>query len=405
MPSGVDTNGVLLPPSRAPAVPPLAAFVFKTMRDSAGDNYAWTRIWSGRLTAGKKVFEARSSKDILIKKIFGIHAESLIELREAGTGEIVALKTQGLESGASLCERDFPIVFEALEIPVPVVSLVMEPSSLEDVAAIREALESLALEDLSLLVREEKETGRFEVSGQGELHLDIVAERLKREFGLRIRTGNPRVNCRERLLRRASVIEEFDHDFGGERIRLRIEVRVERRRDEANGEADGEACNEVAFAQGLRIQPQFLAAARRGAESAMAVGPAQGWPMDGLFLTIADFVPPGNGTGRNGEVAVEAATALATRKALLVAGSEILEPVMRIEIECPGEHFGPVLSLISARGGRIESVEDGIGNKNISARAPMGRLFGFAGELRSMSKGRAQFQAFFESYEPVKQPF
>ncbi|MGB4586268.1 MAG: hypothetical protein WBH66_04415, partial [Rectinemataceae bacterium] len=306
-----------------------------------------------------------------------------------------------LEPGASLCDRAFPVVFEALEIPVPVVSLVMEPSSLEDVAAIREALESLALEDLSLLVREEKETGRFEVSGQGELHLDIIAERLKREFGLRIRTGNPRVNCRERLLRRASVIEEFDHDFGGERIRLRIEVRVERRRDEA----DGEASNEVVVAPGLRIQPQFLAAARRGAESAMVVGPVQGWPMEDLSLTVADFVPPGNGTGRNGEVAIEAAAALATRKALLAGGSEILEPVMRIEIECPEEHFGPVLGLISARGGRIESVEDGVGNKSISARAPMGRLFGFAGELRSVSKGKAQFQAFFESYEPVKQPF
>jgi elongation factor G len=273
------------------------------------------------------------------------------------------------------------------------------------VAAIREALDSLALEDLSLIVREEKESGRFEVSGQGELHLDIIAERLKREFGLRIRTGNPRVNCRERLLRHASITEDFDHDFGGERIRLRMEVLAERRRGKASGEARGETSNEVAVAPGLRIQPQLLAAARRGAESAMAVGPAQGWPMEGLILTITDFIPPGSGTGRNGEVAVEAAAALATRKALLAGGSEILEPMMRIEIDCPEEHFGAVLGSISTRGGRIESVDDGIGIKSISARAPMNRLFGFAGELRSMSKGRAQFQAFFESYEPVKQPF
>ncbi|PKL06809.1 MAG: hypothetical protein CVV53_02425 [Spirochaetae bacterium HGW-Spirochaetae-9] len=397
IPSGLDPKGNTLPPMKAAIDPPLAAFVFKTMRDSAGDNYAWARIWSGTLHAGKKCFEARSSKDVLIRKIFGIHAESLMELKEAGPGEVVALKTQGLEPGASLCERGFPIVFEALEIPVPVVSLVMEPSSLEDVAAIRDALESLALEDLSLLVREENETGRFEVSGQGELHLDIVAERLKREFGLRIRTGNPRVNCRERLLRHASIIEEFDHDFGGERIRLRMEVRVER--------LPGGDGNEVAFAPGLRVQPQFAAAARRGAASAMAVGPSQGWPMESLLLTVAAFMPPGSNTGRNGEVAVEAAAALATRKTLLAGGSEILEPVMRIEIECPEEHFGPVLGSITARGGRIESVEDGIGIKNISARAPMGRLFGFAGELRSMSRGRAQFQAFFESYESVKQPF
>ncbi|MDP2792011.1 MAG: GTP-binding protein [Rectinemataceae bacterium] len=405
IPSGLDPGGNILPPMKATIAPPFAAFVFKTLRDSAGNNYAWARIWSGTLHAGKKCFEARSTKDVIIRKIFGIHAESLIELKEAGPGEVVALRTQGLESGASLCERSFPILFEALEIPVPVVSLVMEPASLEDVAAIRDALETLALEDLSLRLSEEKETGRFEVSGQGELHLDIVAERLKREFGLRIRTGNPRVNCRERLLRSTSVIEEFDHDFGGERIRLKMEVLVERRRRDPHSEANTEADNKVAFAPGLRIQPQFAAAAQRGAESAMAVGPSQGWPMESLLLTIATFMPPGSNTGRNGETAVEAAAALATRKALLAGGSEILEPVMRIEIECPEEHFGPVLGLVTARGGRIESVEDGIGIKNISARAPMGRLFGFAGELRSMSKGRAQFQAFFENYEPVKQPF
>jgi len=375
----------------------LAAFVFKTLRDSAGDNYAWTRIWSGTLYAGRKVFEARSSKDITVKKIFGIHAESLTELKEAGAGEVVALKTAGLEPGASLCERSFPILFEPLEIPEPVVSQIMEPNSAQDVAAIRQALESLAVEDLSLGVREERETGRFEVSGQGELHLDIVAERLRREFGLKIRTGNPRVNCRERLVRQATVKEDFDHDFGGERIRVSVEITV-------RSGGDGTE-SEVTSAPGLRLQPQFMAAARRGAESAISAGPLQGWPMEAVRVVIINLVPPPGGTGRNGETAVEAATAMAARRALLEAGSEILEPIMQIDIECPEEHFGPVLNAISTRGGRIESVEDGIGRKTISAQAPMRGLFGFAGELRSMSRGRAQFQARFKSYEALRQPF
>lgn len=375
----------------------LAAFVFKTLRDSAGDNYAWTRIWSGSLHAGRKVFEARSSKDITVKKIFGIHAESLSELKEAGAGEVVALMTAGLDPGASLCERSFPIVFEALKIPEPVVSQIMEANSAQDVAAIRQALESLAVEDLSLGVREERETGRFEVSGQGELHLDIVAERLRREFGLRIRTGNPRVNCRERLVRQATVKEDFDHDFGGERIRVAVEITV-------RSGGDGTE-NEVTSAPGLRLQPQFMAAARRGAESAISVGPLRGWPMEAVHVAIVSLVPPPNGSGRNGETAVEAATAMATRRALLEAGSEILEPIMQIDIECPDENFGPVLNVISARGGRIESVEDGIGQKTISAQAPMRGLFGFAGELRSMSRGRAQLQARFKSYETLRQPF
>ncbi|HWR12823.1 MAG TPA: GTP-binding protein [Rectinemataceae bacterium] len=373
----------------------LSAFVFKTLRDSAGDNYAWTRIWSGSLSAGRKTFDARSSRDVIIKKIFGIHAETLTELREAGAGEVVALKTAGLEPGASLCERAFPVLFESLEVPDPVVSQIMEPNSAQDAAALRQALDSLAVEDLSLGIREEKETGRFEVSGQGELHLDIVAERLRREFGLRIRTGNPRVNCRERLIRGATVKEDFDHDFGGERIRVSVELKVETRREAP--------VNEVTIAAGLRIQPQLLAATRRGAESAMGVGPLQGWPMEAILVTILALVPPPGGTGRNGEIAVEAASALATRRAMLEAGSEILEPVMRIDIECPEEHFGPVLNAISARGGRIESVEDGAGRKTIVARAPMRMLFGFAGDLRSMSRGRAQFQARFGNYETLRQ--
>jgi len=396
VPAGIDPRSkapVALSPTRDS---PLAAFVFKTLRDSVGDNYAWTRIWTGSISSGRKVLDARSAKDVAIRKIFGIHADSLLELKEAGPGDVVALKTSGLEAGATLCERSSPIMFEALEIPEPVVSQVMEPSTLQDVAAIRKALESLALEDLSLHVREEKETGRFEVSGQGELHLEIVAERLKREYGLRIRAGNPRVNCRERLLRSSKVREEFDHDFGGERIRVLVELRVETGR--------GGAANGVVLAPGLRLQPQYLAAARRGAESAMGVGPGQGWPMEAVLLTITALIPPGSGTGRNGETAVEAASALAARRALVEAGSEILEPVMQIDIECPEEHFGPVLNSISMRGGRIESVEDGVGHKIISARAPMRSLFGFAGELRSMSRGRAQFQARFGSYEALRQP-
>lgn len=396
VPAGIDPRSKV-PLTVHPSVDSsVAAFVFKTMIDSSGDIYAWTRVWSGSLKAGQKLYDARSAKDVTIKKIFGIHADSLIELKEAGPGEVVALKASGIESGASLCERSSPIVFEALEIPEPVVSQILEPATLQDVAAIRKALESLALEDLSLRVVEEKETGRFEIAGQGELHLEIAVERLKREFGLRVRTGNPRVNCRERLLHGARVKEDFDHDFGGERVKVSVEVLLEVHREKIT--------NEVGPAPGVRIQPHYLAAALRGAESAMAVGPLEGWPMEGVGLLITDLIPPGSGTGRNGEMAVEAATAFAVRRALLEAGSEILEPVMQIDIECPEEHFGSALKAVSARGGRIESVEDGIGQKSISARAPMRNLFGFAGELRSLSRGRAQFQARFGSYEPVRQP-
>ncbi len=397
IPEGLDprtnTRAVLLPSRAAP----LAAFVFKTLSDETGDVFAWTRIWSGTIRAGRKVFDARSGRDVAVRKIFGIHADSLVEMKEAGVGEVVALKTPSVEPGASLCERSHPVVFEALAIPEPVVSQVVEPATSQDLAGLRRALEVLAVEDSSLHVGEERETGRFEVAGQGERPLDIVAERLWRDFGLRVRVGNPRVNCRERLKRAATIREDFDHDFGGERIRVSVELRVEPLPEKSG--------NEVNLADGLRIAPQFMAAAGRGIESAMGIGPGQGWPMEALKLTVLDFLPPGNGTGRNGETAVEAAAALAVRKSLLQAGSEILEPVMQVDIECPEEYFGAVLGAVSSRGGRVGSVEDRSGTKNILARAPMRSLFGFAGEIRSMSRGHAQFQARFCCFEPLRQAF
>jgi elongation factor G len=380
----------LAPDSSAPA----AAFVFKTLKDEAGSIYAWTRIWTGTLSVGRKLLDARSGKNIVIRQLFGIQADNLIELKEAGPGEIVAIKASDLEPGASLCDPKTPILFEALDIPEPVLSQVFEPATLRDLPALRAALESLAMEDLSLRLREEKETGRFEVAGQGELHLEILAERLKREFGLTVRTGNPKVQLKERLLKNAQVLENFDRDLGGERVRVSVEVSVRSKRDRQGVE--------LLQNPSLRAQPQHLAAAKRGAAAALAVGPSQGYPLEGAELTLVSLSPPASQTGKNGEIALEAATALATRKALLEAGSEILEPVMRIDIDCPDEHFGPVLNSISTRGGRIESVEESLGSKSIVAQAPMSRLFGFASELRSMSKGRAQFQARFAGYDAAR---
>ena len=380
----------LLPDSAQPA----AAFVFKSLKDNSGELYAWTRIWTGTLGVGQKLHDARSGKNIQVKRLFGIQADSLIELKEAGPGEIVAIKASDIEPGASLCDPKHPILFEALDIPVPVLSQVFEPATLQDLPSLRSALDALALEDLSLRVQEEKETGRFEVAGQGELHLEILAERLKREFGLTVRTGNPKVQLKERLVKSVKMLENFDRDLGGERVRVSVEVAVQGKRD----------LQGVTLLQNpsLRAQPQYLAAAKRGATAALAVGPSQGYPLEGAELTLISLSPPASQTGRNGEIALEAAAALATRKALLEAGSEILEPIMRIDIDCPDEHFGPVLNSISTRSGRIESVEESLGSKSIVAKAPMSRLFGFASELRSMSKGRAQFQARFAGYEATR---
>jgi elongation factor G len=396
VPAGASPSGGEPIVTKPDPAGPVAAFIFKALVGDSGELLAWTRIWAGTIRSGRKLVDARTGKLVAIRKIFGIQAESLIELEEAGPGEVVALRADGVEPGASICDKGALVVFEPLDMPEPVVSQVIEPPTLQDLAPLRRALESMSLEDLSLRISEEKETGRFEVAGQGELHLDIVAERLRREYGLHVRTGNPRVNLRERLAKPASAREDFDRDFGGERIRLSLALQVEPLRN-------SQAC-EVLVSPMLKLTPPHMAAVRRGAEAALAVGPAEGWPLEAIRLTLLDFTPPAGGTGRSGETAVEAATALAARRALSEAGSILLEPFMRVDVECPEEHFGPVLNAIASRGGRVESVEDGLGRKDITALAPMRRLFGFAGELRSMSRGRAQFQARFGGYEPFDNP-
>jgi elongation factor G len=382
-------------PALVPAASaPLAAFVFKTLVDESGDIFAWTRVWSGTIRAGKKYFDARSSKDVLVRRLFGIHADELIELAEAGPGEVAALELPDIEPGATICERGFPVLFEAFAIAEPVVSQVVEPGSAGDIASLRKALESLSIEDGSLFVREERETGRFLISGQGELHLDIVAERLRREFGLSVRLGDPRINCKERLKARVAVREVFDRDFGGERVRTIVELSI--------GPGTGGEEGDIVLSEGLRIPPPYLAGLRRGILASASAGPLEGWPLENFEARILDIVPPSAGTGRSGETAVEAAAALATRKAMEEGTSIVLEPVMAVAIECSEESFGAVLNAIVTRKGRVESVEDRLSVKAILAKAPMASLIGFAGELRSISRGRAHFQARFDAYEPAR---
>jgi len=389
-PEGVDPKtGRTLSFAPSPQSP-FSAFVFKTTVSATGDRYAWARVWSGRVDAGKKVYEARSGKEFFIKKIYAIQADSLEPADGAEAGDIVAIAASALEPGASLCERSHPIIYEKLVIPAPVVSLVVEPATASDISKLRDALAALATEDSSLIVKEERETGRFEISGQGELHLGIVMERLRREHGLKVRAGTPQVNCRERLRRPARVVEAFDHDFGGERLRVTVELEA------GPGGPEG---NAVRFADGLKPAPHFAEAIRRGVESALSVGPLAGWPLQEVATQIVAFQPPV--PGRNSDIAVEAAAAQAFRRAASEAGSVLLEPVMQVDIECPEEYFGNVLGAVSARGGHIESVEDGPWGKNISAAAPMRQLFGFAGELRSLSRGRVQFQARFKGNSVV----
>lgn len=372
----------------------LAAFVFKTTGDAEQKIYSWVRLWSGTILPGASVLNSQTGKIVTIKKLYSIQAADVLDVSRAQAGDIVAIDAEFASPGATLCTKHRPLVFEELKIPPPVVVQILEPLNLNETPGIRKALRHLAREDASLIVKDEADTGRFEIAGQGELHLQIVVERLYREFGYKVRTGNPRVTCKEKPKKVVTVFEEFDRDFGGARIRTSISLNLEPNADTA--------ASLVEFAPELRVAQPHRVAILNGIDAALSVGPKEGWPIINAKITITQLMAPEQNSGRNGETAVEAASALACRNALLKSDSIVLEPVMETAIECPEEFFGQVLSLINSRQGQIDSVEDGISRKHITARITMRMLFGFSSDLSSASQGHAQFQARFAGFEPQR---
>ncbi len=409
--------------AREPGVDaPFSAQVFKTSRDQHFGNLAWTRIWSGSVAVSQRVLDARARKTVRVMKIFRMQARELESVEIAEAGDIVALALsapggskgavqsegpgaarEGGEftpgsTGATLCDPSAPILYEAIRFEEPVVSLAVEPRTRADAAALREAVAALAGEDPSLRFREDPLTGRIELSGMGELHLEVAAERLARERGVSARVGRPRVAYRESLTAEASGREDFDRDLGGERVRATVALRL-RPAESGTGVSIGAA-------PALKAPPAFLEAARRGIEAAVSVGPAAGFPLDDIEAVLDELAAPGAGADRGAERAVEIAASIAAGKAARAAEAVVMEPVMRIDIELSDDCLGEAVSALAGRGGRIESVEDMPGGgKHVRGAAPLRGLFGFTGELRSATSGRASHTARFLRYEAVPRGF
>jgi elongation factor G len=400
-PSGRDpATGAEVRPGDA-----FSGLVFKTASDPSFGRLSWVRVRSGRAVAGDRLLDAGSGKVLRLMRVFGIQADRLEEAAEARSGDIVAfaLGARGRDeggagaTGATLCDPRRPILYEPIVFEEPVVSVALEPRAREDGERLRAGAAALAEEDPSLRLREDQQTGRVELSGMGELHLEVATERLAEEFGVRFRQGRPRVAYRELLAGSASAREAFDRDLGGERARATVALRLEPGPDSKRLSFEPEPS--------LRVAPALIEAARSGAEAALSVGPTAGFPLEGVRLVLESIALPGGSLSSPGKVserAVEIAVSLAAGKALREAGSAIVEPVMRVEVRVGEEFLGPVAGAVAGRGGRVESIDlasDGL--RLVSGAAPLRRLFGFAGELRALSGGRAEYSARFLRYEVV----
>jgi elongation factor G len=390
-----------------------SALVFKTSGDRHFGRLSWARVRSGVVAAGDKVLDAGTGSVLRVQKIFGIQADRLESVERAVDGDIVALALADRDSnrgredarsgglgfagatGTTLCDPRRPVVYEPIVFGEPVMSLALEPRTRADGEALRSGTAALADEDPSIRLREDPQTGRVELSGMGELQLEVAVERLRRDYGVAVSAGAPRVAYRERLRASARASEEFDRDLGGERVRASLSLRV----------APGEGGVLFSRDESIRASPALLDAARRGVESALSFGPQAGFPLEGAVVVLEGLALPGgslSSPGKVGERATEIAASLAAGKALRAAGALVVEPVMCLEVSVAESFLGSVAAAVTGRGGRIESIDSGPdGRSLLSGAAPLRRLFGFASELRSSSEGDAEYAARFLRFEPA----
>ncbi len=369
---------------------PFSAMVFKVQSEKHGD-LSYIRVYSGGIRARSRVYNANQDKMEHVQQLYRMHAGQREQLNEAGAGEIVA--AIGLKvsvTGDTLCEKKHPVVFERMDFPNTVAAMAIEPKTQTEKGRLDEALEKLAKEDPTFRSGVDKQTGQLLISGMGELHLDIIKDRLLREFSVDANVGEPRVSYRESIQAPVSVDAVFDHETDGRGQYARVEMRFEPDKNVAGvafvNEVDPEIC-----------PPHFVRAIENAFRGAVS-GPIYGYPLIYVRAVLVDAqTHPVDST----ELAFEAAAGRALRKALHSAEVRLLEPYMRIEVVVPESNMGDVISYISTCRGEVKDAQTREQLRVIRAQAPLSKLFGFAGNLRSLTQGRGVYSMEPFDYKPV----
>ncbi len=371
---------------------PLAALVFKIAADPYVGRLAYVRVYSGVLKRGQNIYQPRTRRRERVPKLVRLHANQREEIEELRAGDIGGVPgMRQLATGDTICAESHPILLERITFPEPVVSMAIEPRTQADRPALAEALAALADEDPTFRVSTDPETGQVIISGMGELHLEILRDRLLREFRVPANAGRPMVSYRETISRPAAARHRFQREIGGTVQFAEVAVEVAPR-PRGSG-------NEVRVEAGPReIPSEFHEAVEGGIADALATGVLASYAMTDVGVRV------GGGAWREGdstETAFRTAALLATREALAAGGPLLLEPVMALEIVTPDEHLGEVLADLTSRRGRVRQMEAREGAQTIRAEAPLVELFGYATALRSLTKGRASHSMEPRSFEPV----
>jgi elongation factor G len=400
MPSPTEVKaieGTLLDRDETPATrqaddnEPFAALAFKIATDPFVGTLTFFRVYSGRLESGTGVYNSVKQKKERIGRMVQMHANSREEIKEVLAGDIAAaVGLKDTTTGDTLCDADKPIVLERMEFPEPVISVAVEPKSKVDQEKMGVALGKLAQEDPSFRVKSDPETGQTIISGMGELHLDIIVDRMRREFSVEANIGKPQVAYREAIRNKCEIEGKFVRQSGGRGQYGHVWVRFEPGGDE---NAEGlEFVNEVV---GGTVPREYVPAVQKGIEEQMQNGVLAGYPLLGLKASLFD------GSFHDvdsNEMAFKIAASMATKKLAQSGGAVLLEPIMKVEVITPEENMGDVVGDLNRRRGLISGMDESVSGKVINAEVPLAEMFGYATDLRSATQGRATYTMEFVKY-------
>lgn len=383
------------PISRKPSVSePFSALAFKIATDPYVGRLAFFRAYSGRLDAGSYVFNSRSGNKERISRIYQMHAnkQNPIEYIEAGDiGAAVGFKD--IKTGDTLCDEKHPIVLESMVFPDPVIGIAVEPKTKADVDKMGMALAKLAEEDPTFTVRTDHASGQTIISGMGELHLDIIVDRLRREFKVEVNQGEPQVEYKEAFTRQAEHREVYKKQSGGRGKFGDIVFKIGPA-DEVDGKVPMglQFINEV---KGGNVPKEYIPAVEKGFKEAMKEGPLAGYEVDSLKVTLLDgsFHPVDSDA-----LSFELAAKLGYKESAKAAGAVILEPIMKLEVLTPEENMGDIVGDLNRRRGQVNNMDDRAGSKVIKASVPLSEMFGYVTTLRTLSSGRATSTMEFSHY-------
>ncbi|MBQ2413405.1 MAG: elongation factor G [Rikenellaceae bacterium] len=372
---------------------PFCGLAFKIATDPFVGRLAFVRVYSGKLDAGSYVYNARSGKRERISRIYQMHANKQNPLETVGAGDIcAAVGFKEIRTGDTLCGEGSPIVLEQMTFPEPVIGLAVEPKTQKDLDKLGIALGKLAEEDPTFTVKTDEDSGQTIISGMGELHLDIIVDRLKREFGVEINQGAPQVNYKEALTQTVQHREVFKKQTGGRGKFADIIFEIG---PASEGKVGLEFVDEV---KGGNIPKEFIPAVQKGFESAMANGALAGYTMDSMKITLKDgsFHPVDSD-----QLSFEIAARNGFRVAAPKAGSVIMEPIMSVEVVTPEENMGDIIGDLNKRRGQIQGMEQKGTARVVKAKVPLSEMFGYVTVLRTISSGRATSSMEFSHFEEV----